>query len=193
MRSKAQALNIVDVYEEVAKNIPDGSRGSDLVLTGYGWYKATYDISHPAQRVKNGKVLECLVLDALWLHGIHPAYHQATVTNVPNVIYDVLLYHPLQPVVISCKTSLRERWKQADLEGSALKQIYRAASSILITLSAEGHRVQEQICNSNVLGLDQCIVIQDGASDFDDFLDGLVATDFTKASKIMPVTGTIMQ
>ena len=145
MWSKARNLGIVDVYEDVVMNMPSGLRGSVLVLEGYTWYEENHDTSHPSRRSTNGKVLECLVLDALWAHGIYPVYHQAKVVNVPNVIYDILLYHHQRPVVISCKTSLRERWKQADLEGSALKQIYRAARSVLITLSDEGHTVQGHI------------------------------------------------
>ncbi len=193
MRSKAQSLGIVDAYDEVASNIPDGIAGSQLVLTGYNWYRENYDTSSPRQRPINGKVFECLVLDALWAHGIRPAYHQARVEHVPHVVYDIVLYHPKRPVVLSCKTSLRERWKQADLEGLALKQVYRAAQSVLITLSNEGRAVQRYIHDSNVIGLDSCIVIAEGRDDFDRLMDDLRDSNFTEASMILPVTGTIMK
>ena len=194
MRSKARNLGITEVYERVADSIPEGLRGSSLVLQGYNWYQENYDTSSSSARKTNGDVLECLILDALWLDGIRPAYHQAAVANVPNVIFDIFLYHPVRPASISCKTSLRERWKQADLEGLALKQVYRAARSILVTLSTEGHRVQKHIDDSNVLGLDQCIVIEEGQSAFDCLLAELRSERFIESQKILPVTAqNVMQ
>jgi len=38
---------------------------------------------------------------------------------------------------LTIKTSLRERYKQADLEGLALKQVYRKSKTYLITLSGQ--------------------------------------------------------
>ena len=43
-------------------------------------------------------------------------------------------------------------------------------------LSDEGHTVQGHIHASNVLGLDQCVVIKEGSRDFDDLLDDLRCT-----------------
>ena len=189
MWSKAKDLGITDVYTEVSDALPDGLTGSQLVTNGYDWYSRHYNTSANRQRPTNGKVFECLVIDALYHHGVRPAYHQARVVNVPNVIYDVLLFHPNRPVVLSCKTSLRERWKQADLEGLALKQVYRGSRSILLTLSPEGYGVQNNIDNSNVVGLDQCIVIDGKTTEFDDLLDELISEVFVRASEIVPVSG----
>lgn len=193
MRSKVQDLGIVDVYGEVARNVPDELRGSELVLAGYNWYKNSYNTSDNSQRSISGRVFECLVMDALWLHGVKPIYHQAEFANVPNVLYDIILYHPTRPVILSCKVSLRERWKQSDLEGSALKQVYRAAHSILVTLSREGNSVQRHISASKVLGLDKCVVIETGSREFDSLLGKLRTMDFTEAEKILPITGRIMR
>ena len=192
MWSKAKDLGIAGDYAWVADAIPDGLLGTELVTAGYDWYQKHFDTSSPRQRPTNGKVFECLVIDALYHHGAHPAYHQARVVNVPNVIYDVLLFHPNRPVVLSCKTSLRERWKQADLEGLALKQVYRGARSILLTLSPEGYGVQNNIDDSNVVGLDQCIVIDGKTTEFDDLLDELTSEVFVEASEIVPVSGTFV-
>ena len=193
MWSKAKALDNTNVYARVADAIPDGLLATELVTAGYKWYESQYNTSAASQRSTNGKVFECLVIDALYHHGIHPIYHQATVVNVPNVIYDVLLFHPDRPVVLSCKTSLRERWKQADLEGLALRQVYRGARSILLTLNNEGYRIQENIAQSNVFGLDQSIVIDGKSTDFDDLLDDLKSERFVRASRILPVSGTLVR
>jgi hypothetical protein len=39
-----------------------------------------------------------------------------------------------RPICISAKTSLRERYKQADFEAIALKYVHRKALSFLVTL-----------------------------------------------------------
>ena len=55
------------------------------------------------------------------------------------------------------KVSLRERYKQADLEGMALRQVYRNAESYLITLSDEAVGVTRKIENGDIAGLSGCI------------------------------------
>lgn len=187
------SLDLPAEYEEVAKNIPNGLLGSQYILAGYDWYESNYDTSAPKQRAKNGKVFEALILYALFRAGIYPAYYQATVKFIPHVVYDILLYHPTYPVILSCKTSLRERWKQADLEGLALKQVYRGASSYLLTLSSEGVRVQRLVEESEAVGLDSCIVIESAGDRFDQLLQSLSEKRFVEASKILPVVGRVMR
>ena len=193
MRNSIDGLGLPTQYQEVVNNIPNGIRGSQFVKVGYDWYRANYNTSASSMRGVNGKVFEGLVLTALNQAGIFPVYYQATVAHVPNVIYDILLYHPKQPTILSCKVSLRERWKQADLEGFALRQVYRGARSVLLTLSVnEGQRVQRQIENSDVLGLDECVVIQAEGDRFDSLIEELQLIRFVEASPIIPVTGRIM-
>lgn len=186
-------LRLPDEFYAVISQLNSELRGSELVAKGYDLYKSIYDTSKAAQRGKNGKVFEGLIVYALYLQGIYPIYYQASVTFVPHVIYDILLYHPKNAVVLSCKTSLRERWKQADLEGMALRQVYRGARSILLTLSAaEGKRLQRQVSSGEVLGLDECIVIGGGETRFDELLLTLADTDFETATSIVPVTGKVL-
>ena len=57
------------------------------------------------------------------------------------------------------KTSLRERYKQADLESIALKYVHRKALSYLITLDEkEANGVKNKIVSGDVIGLDNVIV-----------------------------------
>ena len=64
-----------------------------------------------------------IIYSLLYREGIKPFYTQAKVAFVPNVNYDALLYNQSAPVSLSLKTSLRERYKQADLEAVALRYI----------------------------------------------------------------------
>ena len=66
----------------------------------------------------NGRVLECLVCGTLARAGVVPFHYQARFALVPNADFDVVCYDPKQPVVLSMKASLRERYKQAGLEGA---------------------------------------------------------------------------
>ena len=193
MWSRSANRSVAGVHAEVIANIPKGLSGSELVLSGYEWYRENYNTSSPSQRAMNGILFERLVIDALRERDILPVYYQATVMNVPSVVYDILLFHPRRPVVLSCKTSLRERWKQADLEGLALKQVYRGARSVLLTLSEEGNGVQREIERSNVLGLDSSIVISRDSDRFDRLLDELRTIGFIRAVRIEPVSGRYIQ
>ncbi len=186
-------LGLPNEFYQVVAKLDSDLRGSRLVDEEYGLYDSMYDTSHAGQRSKNGSVFEGLVVYALYLQGIFPIYYQASVAFVPHVIYDILLFHPKTPVVLSCKTSLRERWKQADLEGMALRQVYRGARSILLTLSAaEGKRLQRQVGSGEVLGLDECIVIEDEKSRFDELIRELSTTEYVTAESIVPVTGKVL-
>ena len=194
MHGSLDNLGLPAEYQDVVRHIPGGVRGSEFVKTGYNWYRYHYNTSASSQRGTNGKVFEGLILTALHQAGIYPAYYQATVAHIPNVVYDILLYHPRRPAILSCKVSLRERWKQADLEGSALRQVYRGAYSVLLTLNAnEGQRVQRQIENQDVLGLDECVVIQGQGDRFDALIQRLQGMRFVHASPVIPVEGRIMQ
>lgn len=193
MRDTFTELGLPAEFQETLLNIPKDSQGSEFVRSGYDWYRKAYDTSIASQRAKNGKVLEGLVLKALYDSGVYPIYYQARVMNIPHIVYDILLYHPKQPVVLSCKVSLRERWKQADLEGSALKQVYRGARSLLITLNeSEGSRVQQNILDSEVLGLDECIVVRSPDDRFDRLLQELQRLQFVESSPVVPVTGKVV-
>ena len=77
---------------------------------------------------------------------------------VPNINFDFLLYsREYGPVVLSAKTSLRERYKQADLEGMMLRQVHRNAKTYLITLNSdEAKSVNSKISNGQVLGIEEC-------------------------------------
>ena len=108
----------------------------------------------------NGKVFEYILATLCVREGILPIYMSAKVAFVPNVIYDIMFYSTERgPICWSVKTSLRERYKQADLEAIALKYVHRKALSYLVTLEVnEAKSVKAKIKSGDVIGLDDVIV-----------------------------------
>jgi hypothetical protein len=104
-----------------------------------------------------GNWLEYAVLVALKERKLTPAYWQAEFKAVPNAFNDVLVWSKEHgPIVMSCKTSLRERYKQADLEAVALRKTYPQAKYFLITLDADKthvKRVRRKIKEGEILAL----------------------------------------
>ena len=108
----------------------------------------------------NGKVFEYVLVTLCIRENILPVYLSAKVAFVPNVVYDIMFYTSERgPICWSVKTSLRERYKQADLESIALKYVHRKALSYLITLDEkEANGVKNKIVSGDVIGLDNVIV-----------------------------------
>jgi hypothetical protein len=74
----------------------------------------------------NGKIFEYILANLCVRENILPLYMSAKVAFVPNVIYDLMFYTAERGrICISAKTSLRERYKQADLEAIALKYVHK--------------------------------------------------------------------
>ncbi|MBS1519242.1 MAG: hypothetical protein JSS91_14245 [Bacteroidetes bacterium] len=108
----------------------------------------------------NGRIFEYILATLFVREGIMPLYLSAKVAFVPNVIYDLMFYTTeFGPICISAKTSLRERYKQADLEAIALKYVHRKSLCYLLTLEDnEAKNVQKKIVSGDVIGLDKVIV-----------------------------------
>lgn len=128
----------------------------------------------------NGKIFEYILATLCVREGILPLYLSAKVAFVPNVIYDLMFYSAERgPICWSVKTSLRERYKQADLESIALKYVHRKALSYLITLEKnEAKGVKAKIKTGDVIGLDDVIVATE--PEFDILVAELKAFKFEK-------------
>lgn len=118
----------------------------------------------------NGKMFEYILATLFVRENIIPLYLSAKVAFVPNVIYDLMFYTQERgPICISAKTSLRERYKQADLESIALKYVHRKALSYLVTLEeAEARSVARKIKTGDVIGLDRVVVAT--SDEFDELI-----------------------
>jgi hypothetical protein len=76
------------------------------------------------------------------------------------------------PITISIKTSCRERYKQADLEAYAFKNVHRTALNYLLVLNeSERLRIQDKINRQEVLGLKEAI--NASSSRFDSLVEEL--------------------
>jgi hypothetical protein len=108
----------------------------------------------------NGKIFEYIIASLCIRESISPLFYEAKIAFVPNVNYDIIMYTgEFGPVCLSLKTSLRERYKQADLEAIALKYVHRKAKCFLITLEEkEANTVKKKISDGSVIGLDDVIV-----------------------------------
>ncbi len=137
----------------------------------------------------NGKLFEYIVVSLLINRNILPLYVQAKVAFVPNVDFDLLLYTDEKPIALSAKTSLRERYKQADLEAIALKYVHRKAECYLITMSEkENDNINKKIKNGDLIGLDRCYYA--GSSDFDALIAYFEQLPLKRAGSIEIVTAS---
>lgn len=190
--TRGQTTKIAEIYPRIAAQISDDARGSRLVLDGWRVFDENFDRNDQGIRPISGKVFEYLVIDAIWHQGISPIYYQAKVAQIPLTVYDVFLFHPTTPVTISCKVSLGERWKQADLEGTALRQVYRGAHNVLLTMHPDGLKRQREIEERTIVGLDECVVIAEGRDEFDNLLAKLTDMDLQEAKPTLPVEGALL-
>lgn len=132
-------------------------------------------------RSVSGAVFEELLMLALIRAGISPVYYQAKLAFVPNVVLDIVLYNRKTPVTFSAKTTLRERWKQADLEAMATKYVHREAKCYVITLSK--YEVVTRRNNENsYMGIDKFILAN--TQEFDHLIEELKQINFTDSESI---------
>lgn len=132
----------------------------------------------------NGTIFEIIIATLFVKENIVPLHLQAQVAFVPNVNFDAILYtNETGPIGLSLKTSLRERYKQADLEAIALKYVHRKAENYLLTMDInEANSVSYKIKNGDVLGLNQAILAT--SEEFDDFIEKLKKRTFISPGSI---------
>lgn len=178
------------IFQDVSKMVGPDLCGAGYVENGYLCYLKKYK---DKDRNRNGRIFELLIVESLRRARIGPVYYQTEFHFVPNVAFDIMLYHPEMPVVLSCKTSLRERYKQAELEGFVLKQVYRRAQVYLITRNIkEGISVQKKIDDQVLVGINNCIVLNKESNDYpckyDNLLYNISDIDYQEASPVEPIT-----
>ena len=142
----------------------------------------------------NGAIFEYLIYLCLDYNNILPFYIQATVACVPNAKYDIVLYTEENLLItLSIKSSLRERYKQADLEGWALRNVHRKALNYLITLDEKAAKgVLKKINNNHITGLDKIFVAS--AVEFDELIKSLSSYNFCSSKKFDVIeTGKLIQ
>mgnify|MGYP003690406135 CR=1 FL=1 len=167
-----------NIFEELFPDFMDLEYTSPSNYIKQLWDK--YEAQPNRNANLNGKIFEYILASLCIREGILPLYMSAKVAFVPNVIYDLMFYTSERgPICWSVKTSLRERYKQADLESIALKYVHRKALSFLITLSEnEAEGVKKKIKSGDVIGLDDVIVAT--KPEFDNLVADLKSFEFAE-------------
>ena len=155
----------------------------ELVKSFYELYESNY----PSNVSINGRIFEFLICDVLLQNRISPIYFQAKFAVIPNIDFDLICYDEKKPVSLSIKTSLRERYKQADLEAMALRQVYRNAECYLLVLTDEYAGVRSKIQQGVLFGLTDCL--RADTPDFDDLIQSLKGRQFSIAKPVTPIQG----
>lgn len=155
-------------------------------------YMEAYQLSSTKKNASlNGSFFEIVIETLLYREGILPYYTQARAAFVPNVNYDVLLYSKSEPVSLSLKTSLRERYKQADLEAVALKYVHRKSKCYLLTIDKdEASRESSKIGAGDILGLDK--IVYCFSDEFDVLIQELKQRTFSESEKVDVIEGNLI-
>ena len=138
----------------------------------------------------NGTIFELIIATLFVKENILPLHLQAQVAFVPNVTFDAVLYtNESGPIGLSLKTSLRERYKQADLKAVALKYVHRKAENYLLTMDrSEADTVSRKIADGAVLGLDKAILAS--SAEFDAFVADLKTKEFVSPGMVSIITAS---
>ena len=192
-----EILNLADkqlhnLFKDIIANVTY-TTPSGLISNCWAEYeKRAENTSVDSSKNRNGQFLELLVQYILCKNDILPFYKQAKVAFVPNVNFDILLYtKEIGVIVLSIKTSLRERYKQADLEAMALRQVHCRSKTFLLTLSSEHLSINKKIEKGDVAGLERAINCH--ALDFDSFIEELKRYNFTEAGSVEIVSGNLIK
>jgi len=163
---------------------------SEYIKYCWSLFQKTYTKETTQNNSLNGNFFELILATLFYLEKITPVFCQAKAIFVPNVEFDFLVYSDSYgPISISAKTSLRERYKQADLEGIALKYVHRNAKNYLLTLDEPAAiNVQNKISQNAVLGLDSAVLCS--STDFDDFIKMLSQLTLIKPGKVNIITSS---
>ena len=191
--NKSQSLDIFNQvnWSEVLfdKNLKPSEKVSELYLNRFG---KIFKNMRNANSLR-GSVFENLILSIFLINNIKPIYEQCTLQFVPNVRFDFILFESQnKPIMLSLKTSLRERYKQVELEAYYCKQVYKQAECIFISLDSEGVRAAEVKKNKyEVLYIDQFVVATE--KKFDGLVKDLANHDFQESGTFNVVkTGSLV-
>ncbi len=150
---------------------------SEFIRKYWEEYKAEYENNQSI----NGGVFEQLIILSLLRENISPIYTQAKLAFVPNVNLDIVLYNRKTPITISAKTTLRERWKQADLEAMATKYVHRQAKCYVLTLSESEVSARRRDSNS-YMGIDSFVLAH--TEEYDNLIEELKRIHISESESI---------
>ena len=114
-----------------------------------------------------GKFFELLIASCLIKNQVLPFFWQAQLEFVPLANFDLVIYTEERgPIVLSLKTSIRERYKQAEFEAQAMKDVHRRALNYLVTIeSDEAISLKSKIDSGVLTGIDDVVVANEDSFD----------------------------
>ncbi|MEC4559247.1 MAG: hypothetical protein U9532_03740 ['Conium maculatum' witches'-broom phytoplasma] len=117
------------------------------------------NINSQTQKVIRGKINEYLILLYLHNQGITHLYPQASLFFIPDNKFNLVLFTQKKRIIaFSFKTSLRERYRQAIIEGQQLKKLDTRFEYYLLTNNEpETQRLNHKIKQGKVQGINQVI------------------------------------
>lgn len=163
--------------------IPDGAKPSEFVSICWKWYQENY----PSNKSINGTILENIVELALRRAGIVNVFSQVELSYVPFAIFDLMLFEEHAPIALPVKTTLRERWKQADMEAQLMKQVHRDGLCFLLTLSESEVRTRRNDIQQP-LGIDAYVLVD--TPEFDEFVEALSARNFIRPGAVPVISSS---
>lgn len=180
----------VDDFENVSYQLPH-----EYVKKMWDTYKQINQLDDSKSQNNNslnGAIFEAIIFTLLYREDILPFYTQAKVAFVPNIVYDAILYNQEAPICLSCKTSLRERYKQADLEAIALKYVHRKSKTYLLSIDRkESEGVNDKILSGDVIGIDKVYLADD--PQMDDLIAILKKSTYRKSIEVSVVEGNLIE
>jgi len=188
---KLRELNLISgngiskVFDDLYQDILTIEYHSESKLLNELWKK--YKLNYTGNPSLNGAVFEVLTAIILYRSNVLPFYTQASLAFVPNINFDFVIYSKeYGPIVLSLKTTLRERWKQADLEGLMLKYVHRNSKTYLLTLSDEANNINRKIGERTILGINEAIICS--SKEFDNLINYLKTLELYVPEKIETIT-----
>lgn len=130
----------------------DWATPAEMIVRGYE------ALSGPHGR-GNGDIFEGLFCAALLGSGFRNLLTSAEYKILPYSKIDIVICtREGGPVMLSLKSSLRERWKQSDLEFGMIKQIRPKAFCALVSMDTDGCAQPRRLLEGHkLLGLDQVV------------------------------------
>ncbi len=174
---------VTQIYDE-AVNLDDLKKGVGhfVVETDRRGRARAAELGKSPNSIANlaGTWMEYSLLVALLERNKSPLYWQAEFNESRNNFYDVVMFtKEYGPVVLSPKTSLRERYKQADLEALALRDMFPQAKFYLLSVDRDKSHianVQRKIAAGAVKGI-TALYDETNADELFKQLDSLTVTD----------------
>lgn len=146
---------LVDTFIKIQPTLDFFPYKSPSLYNKKVWKLLDHAVSDNSSR---GSAFEFLIAFTLLRENISPFYYQVEFSKIAWAEFDLLVFtKEIGPIVFSCKTSLRERWKQAEFEAQLLKREFPDSRSFLVTMDPSESSVANKIKNGPRSGLEKVL------------------------------------